>query len=112
MDNRTIFIQAALAGDFGLMKKMLDKGHDVNDASDGETAFSWCCDRNALASAKFLYEHGAEVNLVIGANAMPLDIAVCRSSPEFRSWLRSVGATRLKDFNEWDWPHPEEPCGS
>ncbi len=39
MDNRTIFIQAALARDFGLMKKMLDKTHArpaKNDTSPEE----------------------------------------------------------------------------
>jgi len=113
-DEMSIFVDAACSQNIGLMKKMIEKGYDVNQSGvEGETAFSWCCQRNSLSSAKFLFENGADVNATFGSVACggfskPLDVAVCWASPEFRGWLRSVGGTRLKDSEEWPWPRPLE----
>jgi ankyrin repeat protein len=104
-DKLTSFIQAALSGDTDSLQRMLDDGFDVNQSNtEGETAFSWCCTRNVLVSARFLHANGADVNAPIAGVSSPLDIAVCQASPEFRDWLRSVGGKRLKDFEEWPWP--------
>lgn len=107
-DRFTSFVQAALSGDIDLLQRMLDEGFDVNQSNDeGETAFSWCCSENVFASAKFLHANGADVNAPLAGVSMPLDIAVCSASTEFRDWLRSVGGKRLKDFEEWPWPPPQ-----
>ena len=108
-DELTTFVQAALSGDTQLLQQMLDGGFDINQSNDeGETAFSWCCAENVLASAKFLHANGADVNAPLAGVSTPLDIAVCWASHEFRNWLRSVGGTRLKDFEEWPWPPPQK----
>lgn len=103
-DQHTRFISAAIEGNFATMKKLLRKGHNINTSNDaGETAFSWCCQYNRLRSAQFLYKHGADINIILEGNVTPLDIAVCWSSTTFRTWLKSVGGVRRKDFKEWDW---------
>lgn len=91
----TLFVQAALSEDLERLQQMLDGGFDINHSEDdGETAFSWCCEKNVLRSAQFLHANGADINAPLGGVTSPLDVAVCRASPEFRSWLRSVGGKR------------------
>ena len=108
-DSFTLFVQAALSGDTDSLQRMLDDGFDVNQSNtEGETAFSWCCAENVLVSAKFLHANGADVNVRLAGVSTPLDIAVCWASPEFRGWLRSVGGTRLNNFEEWPWPAPQK----
>ena len=103
------FIQAALEGNQKRMLAMLRNGFDINSANEeGETAFSWCCQYNKLRSAKFLYKHGADVNLELSGGTMPLDVAMCWSSPHFRRWLELIGGQRLKDFCGWSWPPAEK----
>jgi ankyrin repeat protein len=105
----TSFVQAALSGDIKRLRQILAEGFEVNQTDDeGESAFSWCCQKNVLASAKFLHAHGADVNAPLGGVSTPLDVAVCWASPEFRDWLRSVGGKRLKDFDEWTGPSPKD----
>ena len=112
-DAMAIFVDAACSQNIGLMQNMITAGYEVNQSnSEGETAFSWCCSKNALSSAKFLFNNGADVNVTLGSDecggfAKPLDVAVCWASPEFREWLRSVGGLRLKDSEEWPWPRPK-----
>ena len=104
-----MFIQAARSGDFGTMENMLSAGFQINSHSEtGETAFSWCCAEDNLASAKFLHERGADVNAKVADDCLPLDVAVCWASPEFRQWLRSVGGTRMHNWEEWPWPPPAD----
>lgn len=103
------FFKATLACDLETMGKMLDDGFDINSHSEtGETAFSWCCAENNLVSAKFLHARGVDVNAKVAEDCLPLDVAVCWASPEFREWLRSVGGTRMHNWDEWPWPPPKD----
>jgi ankyrin repeat protein len=105
LDRRSRFVSAALEGNHAAMKRLLAKGHDVNDSSeDGETAFSWCCQSNKLRSAQFLYKNGADINRRMTNGTTPLDVASCWASPGFRKWLKSVGGERAGDWEEWPWP--------
>jgi len=87
------------------LEVLVDSGANVVWANnDGETAFSYACASNEFAIAKYLHEHGAEINSVDSSGATPLDWAVCHGQPEFRQWLREVGGTRKLDHDEWPWP--------
>ena len=104
-DRRTRFISAALDGNHATMKRLLAKGHDINSSNDeGETAFSWCCQKNKLRSAQFLHKNGADINHELNGQITPLDVACCWASPAFRCWLRSVGGQRNASWGEWEWP--------
>jgi len=99
------FVEVALNEDIEGMSMMLDAGFDVNAANErGETAFSFCCANNKIASAKFLFGRGANVNTVDAGGGTPLDWAVCWSSPQFRDWLAGIGGIRKASHEPWPWP--------
>lgn len=96
---------AAREGKCGSVLVLIQLGADVNYMNEnGETPFSFACARNHLQAAKLLHKHGANVNEVVCGESTPLDIAVCWASPDFRSWLMSIGGIRKQDFAEWPWP--------
>ncbi len=98
---------ASYCGKLSALKVLLELNANVNwKNDDGETPFSYACAYNQFESARILHEHGANVNSVHASGCTPLDIAVCRASPEFREWLKRVGATRSTDHDEWPWPPP------
>ncbi len=99
------FVELALNEDIEGMSAMLDTGFDVNGANErGETAFSYCCANNKIASTKFLVARGADVNTVDAGGGTPLDWAVCWSSPKFREWLAGIGGVRNASHEPWPWP--------
>ncbi|MEP3480259.1 MAG: ankyrin repeat domain-containing protein [Fuerstiella sp.] len=101
---------ASQLGQLNTLGALLQSGAPVGWAnSDGETAFSYACSRNQLGAAKLLFEHGANINSVDSSGGTPLDCAVCHADPEFRSWLKSIGAIRNFDYDEWPWPPAQTP---
>lgn len=73
---------------------------------EGETPFSYACAYNQHESARILYEHGADINIVHPSGCTPLDIAVCQAEPAFREWLKKIGCVRNQTHDEWPWPPP------
>ena len=99
-------VTAVLMDEVALADRLLDAGVDVVATNGrGKTAFSRSCAGEALGVVRLLHSRSADVNMVDGGRASPLDWAVCWSSHEFRAWLRSVGGVRHDDsYAEWPWP--------
>lgn len=96
---------ASQNGKLAAIKVLLAANADVNySTDDGETPLSFACSNNQFEAAKLLHSHGADVNAKLSDGTTPLDVACCWSSPEFRDWLRSVGAVRYGEWDPWPWP--------
>lgn len=104
-------VDAVVADDVGRVVALLEAGADINASNDrGETAFSFACTNNALAVARVLFLHGADINTVDAGGGSPLDWAVCWSSLEFRDWLIGAGGERHdRSYEPWPWP-PRSEC--
>jgi hypothetical protein len=103
-------VDAVIANDVAGVAKLLGAGHNVNARNEnGETAFSYACANNAFEVAMLLHSRGADINTIDRGNGSPLDWAAYYSSPEFCTWLESVGGKR-HDL----WPPTEngEPAGT
>lgn len=98
------FIVAVLAHNFEAISILYRFYPDVNFRnSDGESAFSYACVEDQFEIAKLLHCLGASINAPDLQGATPLDWAVCHASPEFRTWLKSIGGRR--NFNDPEWPY-------
>ena len=99
-------IEAVVANDVSAVERLLDAGQDINACNEqAETAFSFACANDSFAVAKALHARGAEINNVDAGGGSPLDWAVYWASPEFRAWLKSVGAVRNDEsYPEHPWP--------
>ncbi|PCJ56931.1 MAG: hypothetical protein COA79_17485 [Planctomycetota bacterium] len=103
----TVLIDSSSVGDLKLAKELIEFKPNINHKNNsGETAFSFACARDEFEMAKFLYEHGAEINTVDNGGGTPLDWAICYASPEFRTWLKSIGGIRKSTHEEWAYPPP------
>lgn len=96
---------ASFLGKPATLEMLLRLDADANwQNEEGETPFSYACAYNQYESARILYEHGADINIVHPSGCTPLDIAVCQAEPAFREWLKAIGAIRNQAYDEWPWP--------
>ena len=97
---------ASQLGKLESLKRLLACDANVNwSNADGETAFSYACAFDQFDAARIMHAHGAEINAVHAtAGCTPLDVAVCRARPEFRTWLKNIGGIRNQAHQPWPWP--------
>ena len=92
-EGTTPLMRAAMLGDIVRIKKLLDKGVDVNAASpDGSTALIWAAATGTPVSLKALLHAGATVNLNPDGKGDALIAAVANDRPENVAVLLKAGA--------------------
>jgi uncharacterized protein len=84
----TILMEAAVRGNMGVMRLLLEKGSNVNMADqDGWTALMGATVQGRLEPVKLLLEHGADVNAKNHNGETALVIATGMNHPEIREAL-------------------------
>jgi hypothetical protein len=93
------WINAAADNDVQRVTELLAVGMEVGTCDEhGQTAFSYACAYNSLATAKLLHAAGADVNAPLTDGDSPLDCTSTFGSAELRDWLISVGGRRNSHY--------------
>jgi ankyrin repeat protein len=85
---------AAGMGRLDLVRVFFDDGERMKESSDDalNCAFGLACSNGHFEIARYLFEHGADVNRATGADKTPLEHAIQGKHEQLSEWLVSVGA--------------------
>lgn len=83
---------AAYAGNKEACQLLIQYGGDVNICTDGNTPLVWAIDGRHSELAKWLIEHGADINHPGDSDLTPLVLARKANLPEIVNLLRAKGA--------------------
>uniref|UniRef100_A0A4W3IDP1 Protein phosphatase 1 regulatory subunit n=1 Tax=Callorhinchus milii TaxID=7868 RepID=A0A4W3IDP1_CALMI len=104
-DNGAVFLAACSSGDTDEVKKLLDRGSDINYANvDGLTALHQACIDDNLDMVKFLVEHGANINQPDNEGWIPLHAAASCGYVDIAEYLISHEANVAAVNSEGETP--------
>ncbi|XP_067906212.1 protein phosphatase 1 regulatory subunit 12A isoform X4 [Heterodontus francisci] len=104
-DDGAVFLAACSSGDTDEVKKLLDRGSDINYANvDGLTALHQACIDDNLDMVKFLVEHSANINQPDNEGWIPLHAAASCGYADIAEYLISRGANVAAVNSEGETP--------
>ncbi|XP_048404642.1 protein phosphatase 1 regulatory subunit 12A isoform X8 [Stegostoma tigrinum] len=104
-DDGAVFLAACSSGDTDEVKKLLDRGSDINYANvDGLTALHQACIDDNLDMVKFLVEHSANINQPDNEGWIPLHAAASCGYADIAEYLISHGANVAAVNSEGETP--------
>ncbi|XP_051886583.1 protein phosphatase 1 regulatory subunit 12A isoform X4 [Pristis pectinata] len=104
-DDGAVFLAACSSGDTDEVKKLLDRGSDINYANvDGLTALHQACIDDNLDMVKFLVEHSANINQPDNEGWIPLHAAASCGYADIAMYLISRGANVAAVNSEGETP--------
>ncbi|XP_053397552.1 protein phosphatase 1 regulatory subunit 12A-like isoform X8 [Mercenaria mercenaria] len=100
-----VFLAACSSGDSDEVKRLLDRGADINTANiDGLTALHQACIDDNLDMVEFLVEHGADVDVCDNEGWTPLHATASCGFTEIARYLLRQGANVAAVNNDGDLP--------